>query len=436
MLGADLDSVTSEALERLLGLVEDTDLEFKLQAWEATEGGAKECALDIADKANAVGALLVVGVEEDGDGRASRLVPVDAEVGDLGLRVHQIVAQRVSPPPVLTHRAIPIDGGHVHLFTVAPTTRSPHGVAVGGSAFRFPVRSGVTRRYLTEPELADRYARRFEAATDQRDRLEVTHQRGLDLVPDKSDDTEPWSWLVLAAVPEFPGQLELRRDLTEEWRTWINPALVDFPSFGRNTTAHVTAGFRSLLIHDDLNRSSLELYSSGGFLGLAGEGAIVLGHLGGRGSVGAVPDTSMVYDEHLIGDLINAVGVLANHAARAGAVGHLSVSAELVSEKPMLIGQYRATMPGQLHGTRPVPKSTGRSAHNAALDALVLAGVDRVALVRLLALDLLSAFGLPEVQQITATGEFVIDRFTRDRKPHVERWAQAAGVLTVEHLPG
>jgi len=31
MLGADLDSVTPEALERLLGLVEDTDLEFKLQ---------------------------------------------------------------------------------------------------------------------------------------------------------------------------------------------------------------------------------------------------------------------------------------------------------------------------------------------------------------------------------------------------------------------
>ena len=158
----------------------------------------------------------------------------------------------------------------------------------------------------------------------------------------------------------------------------------------------------------------------------------MLGHLGGRGSVGAVPDTSMVYDEHLIGDLINAVGVLANHAARAGAVGYLSVSAELLSQKPMLIGQYRADMPGQLHGTRPVPKSTGRSEHNAPLDALVLAGVDRVALARLLALDLLSAFGLPEVQQVTPSGEFALDRFARDRTPHVERWAEAAGVETVE----
>lgn len=410
--------------------------EFKLQPWEATEGGAKECALDIADKANAVGALLVVGVEEDGDGRATRLVPVGTEAGDLGLRVHQIVAQRVSPPPVLTHRAIPVDGGHVHLFTVAPTTRSPHGVAVGGSAFRFPVRSGVTRRYLTEPELADRYARRFEAATDQRARLESTHARALELVPDKGEDADPWSWLVVSAVPEFPGQLELRRGLTEEWQTWINPALADFPTFGRNTTAHLTAGFRSLLVHDDLNRSSLDLYSSGGFLGLAGEGAIVLGHRGGGGSVGSVPDTSMIYDEHVIGDLMNAVGLLAGHAARTGAVGYLSVSAELVSEKPMLIGQYRSMWKGQFDGTRQVQKSTGRSEHAAPLDGLVMPGVDRVALARLLALDLLSSFGLPEVQQVTPSGEFALDRFTNERRPYVERWAEAAGVPTVARLTG
>jgi len=112
------------------------------------------------------------------------------------------------------------------------------------------------------------------------------------------------------------------------------------------------------------------------------------------------------------------------------------MSAELVSENPMLIGQYRATMPGQLHGTRPVPKSTGRSEHTAPLDALVLAGVDRVALARLLALDLLSAFGLPEVQQVTPSGELALDRFTNERKPRVVRWAESAGVPTVEHLVG
>ena len=44
-----------------------------------------------------------------------------------------------------------------------------------------------------------------------------------------------------------------------------------------------------------------------------------------------------------------------------------------------------------------------------------------MALARLLALDLLSAFGLPEVQQVTPSGEFSLDRFTNDRKPRVVR---------------
>jgi hypothetical protein len=70
------------------------------------------------------------------------------------------------------------------------------------------------------------------------------------------------------------------------------------------------------------------------------------------------------------------------------------------------------------------------------LDALAVAGIDRVALARMLSLDVLSAFDLPEVQQITATNEFALDRFTRDRRPAVERWAAAADVPTVEQLLG
>lgn len=311
-----------------------------------TEGGSKECALDIADKANASGALLMVGIEEDGEGRAVRLAPVENDE-DLGLRVHQIVAQRLSPPPLLTHRSVGVDGGQIHLFTIAPTTRSPHGVAVGGDALRFPVRSGVTRRFLSEPELADRYQRRFQAGADQRGRLDASHQQALAVVPDKGAKGEPWSWLVVSAVPELPGQLSLRRGLTDKWREWLNPALVNFPTFGRGTL-----------------------------------------------------------------------------------VGYLAVSAELVSEKPMLIGQHRSAWTGQLEGTRAVPSTTGRSEHVAPLDGLAEPGPDRIALARLLALDLLSAFGMSEVPQITESDEFVLNRFTHESQPKVERWAEEAGVRT------
>jgi hypothetical protein len=434
LLGPNLDNVLAEDLLKLIGLVEDTDLEFKLQPWESTEGGSKECALDFADKANANGALLIVGVEEDGEGRASRLAPVAPGNDDLGLRVHQIVAQRVSPPLLVSHRWVEVEGGQVHLFAVAPTTRTPHGVAVGGSALRYPVRSGVTRRYLTEPEIADRYHRRFLAATDRERHRGAVHGQALGLVPDKSADAEPWSWLVVSAVPEFPGQLALRRELANEYQSWINAALTEFPTFGRNTTAHITPGFRRLMMHDDLNRSSLELYSTGGFLGLDGDGAVILGHLGGRGSVGTTKDTSMVYDEHLIGDIINSLGVLAKHAALTGAVGYLSITAEVVSEKPMLIGQYRGNWTGQFEGTRAVLSSTGRSEHVGSIDDLVQPGPGRVALARLLALDLLSAFGMADVQQITENGEFAIDRFIADRHQKVKNWADGAGVPTVDKL--
>ena len=139
----------------------------------------------------------------------------------------------------------------------------------------------------------------------------------------------------------------------------------------------------------------------------------------------------MVHDEHVVGDLINAVGLLAQHAARTGAVGYMAVRAELVSEKQMSIGQYRGTFKGQFDGTRLVSPSTGRSDHIASLDGLTVPGIDRVALARMLALDLLSAFGMPEVQQITAANEVALDRFRNELKPSVEGWAKAAGVSTV-----
>jgi len=112
----------------------------------------------------------------------------------------------------------------------------------------------------------------------------------------------------------------------------------------------------------------------------------------------------------------------------------LSITAEVVSEKPMLIGQYRGNWTGQFAGTRAVLSSTGRSEHVDSIDDVVQPGPGRVALARLLALDLLSAFGMADVQQITENGEFAIDRFTADRHPKVKNWAAAAGVPTIDKL--
>ena len=55
LLRQDLGIVDEAALRHIIGLPEDTDLEFKVEAYEATTGQAKEAAYDIAGLANAGG---------------------------------------------------------------------------------------------------------------------------------------------------------------------------------------------------------------------------------------------------------------------------------------------------------------------------------------------------------------------------------------------
>jgi len=91
-------------------------------------------------------------------------------------------------------------------------------------------------------------------------------------------------------------------------------------------------------------------------------------------------------------------------------------------------------MAGQLSGSRQVGGSTGVSRHTALLDDLVAGGVARVTLARLLALDLLSAFGLAQVQQVTGEGVLVIRAFQEEWQQSVRAWAATHDVPTVDSV--
>ncbi len=428
LLGQNLDAVTESSLQNLIGLPEDTDLEFKREPWGPSEGQVKECALDIADKANAGGGLIVIGVEEGPDKRASGLVPMPDEGGtDQGLRVHHIVARRISPPPAITHRAISVGAGSVHLFSVAPTTMPPYGVDVGENAFRFPVRSGLTRRYLTEPEIAGRYQQRFRSAMDQRQRLVDLRQGGLSLIP--ADYEEVPAWLLVAAVPEFAGHLQLSRALIGETQAWLQPALAEFDLYRRPDRLTVRTRFRAMWASDS-SAPGRDLYSQACSLGLGGDGYVLLGHFGGGSDFGPPADAVVVYDEFMIADLVNAIGVLARHAQRAGAVGHLSFAAQIVSSQPAVLGHPRGYRPGRYDSGVRVT-ATGWSEHDVPLDDVAAAGVERLALARLLALDLFSAFGMAEVAQIAEGPALSWQHFGSEAKRPVEQWARTAGVPIV-----
>ncbi|HEY8543970.1 MAG TPA: hypothetical protein VIL36_02940, partial [Acidimicrobiales bacterium] len=162
---------------------------------------------------------------------------------------------------------------------------------------------------------------------------------------------------------------------------------------------------------------------------------IILGHPSERGSLGESGDTSMIFDEHVVADLINTVGLAAQYAAATGAAGYLSIGAELVSSNSaMLLAKYRSGFHEVLNGTRQVTGTSGRSEQLSDLDDLAAPGPSRVAVARLLALDLFSAFGLPEVQQITADGELALDHFYKHRQDRVKEWASAAGIPVVDQL--
>jgi hypothetical protein len=238
--------------------------------------------------------------------------------------------------------------------------------------------------------------------------------------------------LVITLVPEFAGRLEMARSLFDQVAASTQSTLAEFPGFNRMVQLQAAPALRSIRLHDDLDRSTLAIYSSGGLLGLDGSGSIVLGHPH-RAATSTRPsvETVMVYDEHVVADVINGVSALARHAARSGATGNVSVTTELVGSSAMVIGQYRSMFKGQLTGTRVVVHSTGRSEHAAALEGLVTPGRDLIALARLITGDLFSAFGLPGVQQITRNDELVLDRFYAQHQEGVAAWAVQASVPVV-----
>jgi hypothetical protein len=178
------------------------------------------------------------------------------------------------------------------------------------------------------------------------------------------------------------------------------------------------------------------LNSAGGKLLTDGSGVAVFGYPGGAGSIGIPDFTLALFDEHLVGDVLNGTMMLAEHALRSGAIGSATIAAELTwfSWKPVLLAQYRTqNMAGALHDTHGVSGGVGPARHTVNLESLRAEGRDAVAVARLLLADLESAFGLPEPQQITMASQLVRNRFQADWHGAVEEWAARRAVELVDN---
>jgi hypothetical protein len=198
---------------------------------------------------------------------------------------------------------------------------------------------------------------------------------------------------------------------------------------------NVFTGFRCLELNDGTYRSGVP-HLVGGRLYLDGRGVLIIGYLGGRGSAGIPKGAIGIFDEYVVGDLVNGIGVLASHASRCGASGIVQLAAQLIGAGSMVLAQFRSNPSGPIGDTRSVLRSTGHSRHSVPLDATASPSPDRIAAARLLALDLFSAFALPEPQQITSELQLVRRGFNAEWQPRMEQRAAEAQVEVIENYSG
>jgi hypothetical protein len=431
VLGRDLEEVTGEGLDSLIGWAyEDEDLEFKREMWATSRRDRKELAADVAQFANHRGGFLIVGMEEDDEGVAQAIAPLADDGRDRALWVDQVIAGLVAPLVRVQQRQIDHTAGPVHLISVERSPLAPHAVRRGNS-LGYPVRFGRQKRWLPEAEVADSYRRRVAAAQDLRAASSELQERATDLISEPAvvrfDRTVVW--LLMTAVPDSPGQLGLRADSAAKAREWLNREIQGFPSYDHDAV-DVQPAFRALRFGQNWI-GKLAAITLAGELRLDGS-SFVCSEMGGTRIDEHDPEASAaVYDEHLVGAIVNGLAVTARHADQSGASGGLNISAELFgpAQASMYLTQYRNWRGGEpLDGTESVGRATPVAVHSAPLDLLLAPGPEVVSLARLLLADLMSAFGLAEPLQIAEDLTLNRQMFHREWQSRLEAWCKAAGV--------
>ena len=198
------------------------DLDFKRELYGNADRDKTALAIDVAALANTAGGLLVLGIEEDSQGRAVA-APGVAVSDDEITRILQIVGHGVVPLPVFDPLPVPNPGETGHGFIVIAVARdalAPHAVIVNQN-LRYPRRNGTTTRYLSEPEVASAYRERLAGAQRQAARVEEIE---VEAVQRLDFSGEPW--VVVSLVPDLPGEMTIN---SEVFKTFQNEVMGQVP---------------------------------------------------------------------------------------------------------------------------------------------------------------------------------------------------------------
>lgn len=174
VLGGDRDKLTFTVLEDILragrpdAMAESEHLEFKSELPKDKLGRFK-FARAIASLANASGGILVCGVQDDQDDRASKIVPVP--LGGQIANLQRSLNQHLSPAPPFSFLRLEKDNGiGLLVVEVLPSSLGPHAVHVDSKP-EFFIRRGLENVPMSEQELERAYRHRFVARGDSQAKI-------------------------------------------------------------------------------------------------------------------------------------------------------------------------------------------------------------------------------------------------------------------------
>ncbi|MEU9979249.1 ATP-binding protein [Streptomyces sp. NPDC051014] len=170
---------------------ESVDLDWKKDFYKGTDAGKKELAKDMSAMPNTAGGMVIIGVHHGDQDHARALAPFEPEPGRGEEWIRSVCANRIQPiVPNAGVRQMKSASTAVKInwvLTASASARAPHAAAAPGNDNNIRVQHGTTTRTLAESEIAQRYRDRFQAASDDIDRLHQVADAGLGYLPGLPD---------------------------------------------------------------------------------------------------------------------------------------------------------------------------------------------------------------------------------------------------------
>ncbi|MGM7443979.1 AlbA family DNA-binding domain-containing protein [Streptomyces griseoincarnatus] len=446
LFGARLDDLSYQDVKGLVKnpeAAEAEDLDYKRAHYESDDKGKEELAKDVAALANHRGGVLVIGMAE-AKGVPSRVFDVDLDDHHLR-RIRQVIANNTAPPVPYEPIRVPNPDDEERGFLLLAVPRSPqapHAVTAtpakdSRDVLRYPRRGGSQTEWLTETMVATAYRARYTEAVARDERLADVES---DIVLSVVERTTPH--LVVALVPEMPGEMVINAGTFERYRSeLLNTEL--YLGQGHRMFGHVAVGARRLLVQEagGDQAAQAELHRDG-------SAAIVLPlrrHLSRVG--GDEVDLQFVEPGEVVYKVLCALPFLAGHARDRTAVsGTAVVKVVLVNDigshpdaTNYTLSEYRDPPPmtvDRLHpgtGQRlPISSQPCEYAYSEAtvlLDDVADHGRGLLQAAAVLADELLHAYGIPETGLITMDGDLRTEGFTDRNRGAVAAWARQCDLL-------